>query len=159
MRLLNITNRYYILIALDLLLIGNAFLAYRLLSLVDADITKNLLREKQEIDNQLLEQKQIRNLHFRIGDGIEIEPIDKFTTFKVDMHDTDIMDLNQKKDVVYRMLTYEQWLSYLYSKKTSVKKKHYRWYFNDCYLDGACRCCFLFSPQPLVCKTNMEAIL
>jgi signal transduction histidine kinase len=108
MRLLNITNRYYIFIALDLLLIGNAFLAYRLLGLVDQGVVKNLLLEKQIIDRQIYEQKNLQNIHFRIGDEIEIEPLPKFTTFRVSMQDTILKSVDNKTNAHYKVLTYEQ---------------------------------------------------
>jgi signal transduction histidine kinase len=108
MRLLNITNRYYIFIAFSLLLIGNAFLAYRLLNLVDHGIVKNMLLEKQLIDRQLYEQKQIQNLHFNIGDEIEIDPIPKFTSFRVNMRDTVLDTSNIRSKGKYKLLTYEQ---------------------------------------------------
>jgi signal transduction histidine kinase len=108
MRLLNITNRYYIFIAFDLLLIGNAFLAYRLLNLVDHSIVKNILLEKQIIDRQLYEQKQIQNLHFRIGDEIEINPLPKFTTFRVNMRDTVLQNAGLRAKGTYKVLSYEQ---------------------------------------------------
>ena len=108
MRLLNITNRYYIFIAFDLLLIGNAFLTYRLLGLVDNGIVKNMLLEKQIIDRQLYEQKQIQNIHFSIGDEIEIEPVERFTTFRVSMRDTLIKNSTIRANGTYKVLSYEQ---------------------------------------------------
>src|SRR5690349_12594520 len=108
MRLLNITNRYYIFIAFDLLLIGNAFLTYRLLGLVDNGIVKNMLLEKQIIDRQLYEQKQIQNIHFSIGDEIEIEPVERFTTFRVSMRDTLIKNSTLRANGTYKVLSYEQ---------------------------------------------------
>jgi signal transduction histidine kinase len=102
MKLLNITNRYYIFIAFDLLLIGNAFLAYRLITLVDTGIVDDMLTEKTVIDREIYEQKQIQDIHFKIGDGIEIEHLPKFTTFRVNMRDT--MAEHRR----YKVLSYEQ---------------------------------------------------
>lgn len=102
MKLLNITNRYYIFIAFDLLLIGNAFLAYRLITLVDQGIVEDMLAEKMVIDRQIYEQKPLQDIHFKIGDGVEIEHIPKFTTLRVNMRDT-MMDKRR-----YKALTYEQ---------------------------------------------------
>jgi signal transduction histidine kinase len=108
LKLLNITNRYYIFIALVLMLIGNAFLVYRLMYLFDREITDHLLSEKQVIDDELYKQKQIQHITFTIGDHLEILPIDKFTTFRVQVKDTDIMDQFKDKMVKYRELSYEQ---------------------------------------------------
>jgi signal transduction histidine kinase len=108
MRLLNITNRYYIFIAFSLLLIGNAFLTYRLLNLVDQGIVKNILLEKQIIDRQIYEQKQLQNLQFKIGDEIEVEPIEKFTTVRVTMRDTVLKDSGVRTQGKYKVLSYEQ---------------------------------------------------
>ncbi|MBP9791186.1 MAG: HAMP domain-containing histidine kinase [Bacteroidia bacterium] len=108
MKLLNLTNRYYIAIALVLLLVSSAFLAYRVLYLVDNEISEHMLFEKSEIAKQLEHQKGLQNLHLIFGDRIEIEPIPKFTSFRVIMIDTTIYDLYEKGKVPYRMMTYEQ---------------------------------------------------
>ena len=63
MKLLNLTNRYYIAIALVLLLVSSAFLAYRVLYLVDNEISEHMLFEKSEIAKQLEHQKGIQGLH------------------------------------------------------------------------------------------------
>jgi len=108
MKLLNLTNRYYIAIALVLLLVSSAFLAYRVLYLVDNEISEHMLFEKSEIAKQLEHQKGIQNLHLIFGDRIEIEPIPRFTSFRVNMIDTTMYDLYEKAKVPYRMMTYEQ---------------------------------------------------
>ncbi len=108
MKLLNLTNRYYIAIALVLLLVSSAFLAYRVLYLVDNEISEHMLFEKSEIAKQLEHQKGIQGQHLIFGDRIEIEPIEKFTSFRVVMTDTSIYDLYEKGKVPYRMMTYEQ---------------------------------------------------
>ncbi|REJ80161.1 MAG: sensor histidine kinase [Bacteroidetes bacterium] len=108
MRLLNITNRYYIAIALVLLVVSSAFLAYRVIYVMDMEVSEHLLYEKQEIEKQLSLQPDLQGFHFVIGDKIEISPIDKFTSFKVNLTDTMIYDEYEKKEVPYRKLTYEQ---------------------------------------------------
>ncbi len=108
MKLLNITNRYYILIALVLLLVSSAFLAYRVLYLVDNQSSEQLLFEKKELAKQLEHQAGIQNQHIVFGDRIEIIPIPKFTSFKVAMKDTSMYDLSQQRNVPYRMMVYEQ---------------------------------------------------
>ena len=77
MKLLNITNRYYIIIALVLLLVSSAFLAYRVVYIVDNDVSEHMLFEKLEIEKQIALQKDLQDLHFIIGDRLEIEPIGK----------------------------------------------------------------------------------
>lgn len=108
MKLLNLTNRYYIAIALVLLLVSSAFLAYRVLYLVDMEISENMLFEKNEIAKQLEHQKGIQGLHLIFGDRTEIEPIDKFTSFRVNMVDTTLYNIREKVKVPYRMMIYEQ---------------------------------------------------
>lgn len=108
MRLLNITNRYYIVIALALLVVSSTFLAYRVLYLVDNETSEHMLFEKQEIEKQLALQKEIQDIPLILGDRIEIEPIPKFTTFRLALRDTDMMDLYYNKKVPYRMISYEQ---------------------------------------------------
>jgi signal transduction histidine kinase len=108
MKLLNITNRYYIAIALVLLLVSSAFLAYRVLYVVDNEISEHMLFEKLEIEKQLALQNDIQDIHFIIGDRIEIEPIPRFTSFRVTVKDSAIYDLYEKEKVPFRILSYDQ---------------------------------------------------
>ncbi len=108
MKLLNVTNRYYIAIALALLLISSAFLAYRVFDLLDDEISEHMLFEKMEIEKQLSSQRDIQGIDFIIGDKIEIEPIEKFTTFRVSLVDTIKYDSYEDDMVPYRRLSYEQ---------------------------------------------------
>ncbi len=108
MKLLNITNRYYIIIALVLLLLSSAFLAYRVVYVVDNEVSEHMLFEKLEIEKQLALQEDLQNIHFIVGDRLEIKPIEKFTSFRVSIKDTVIYDLYEKEKVPYRLLSYQQ---------------------------------------------------
>lgn len=108
MKLLNVTNRYYIIIAVALMLIGCGFLTYRLFYLFDKEITDHMLYEKQIIDQQLYEEKQLQHMSFKFGDHIEVQPIDKFTSFRIHMRDTKMFDPFEKGVVAFRILSYEQ---------------------------------------------------
>ncbi len=108
MKLLNVTNRYYIIIAVALVLIGCGFLTYRLLYLFDREITQHMLLEKQVIDQQLYEEKKLQHMSFKFGDHIEVQPIDKFTTFRIHVNDTEMFDPLKKEVVAFRILSYEQ---------------------------------------------------
>jgi len=108
MKLLNLTNRYYIAIALALLMVSSTFLAYRVLYVVDNEISDQMRIEKMEIEDQLLSQKKLQNTHFTFGDQITIEPIQKFTTFKVKLKDITEYDPYIKRKVPFRLLVYEQ---------------------------------------------------
>lgn len=108
MKLLNVTNRYYIIIAVALMLIGCGFLTYRLFYLFDKEITDHMLYEKQIIDQQLYEEKQLQHMNFKFGDHIEVQPIEKFTSFRIHMRDTEMYDAFEKGVVAFRILSYEQ---------------------------------------------------
>jgi signal transduction histidine kinase len=108
MKLLNITNRYYIILALVLLLVSSAFLAYRVVYVIDNEISEHMLFEKLEIEKQLALQKDLQDIHFIIGDRLEIKPIEKFTTFRVTIKDTTMYDLYEKTKVPFRVLSYQQ---------------------------------------------------
>jgi signal transduction histidine kinase len=108
MKLLNLTNRYYIIIALALLLVSSTFLAYRVIYMIDTEISEHMLFEKQEIEKQLAIQKEIQGIPLVIGDRIQITPIDKFTTIRTTIRDTTLYDFYYKKQVPYRMISYEQ---------------------------------------------------
>ena len=121
MKLLNLTNRYYIAIALVLLLVSSAFLAYRVLYLVDMEVSDQMLIEKKEIAKQLEHQTGMQNQHIVFGDRIEIIPIPEFTSFKVFMKDTTMYDLSHESHVPYRMMTYEQLIN---GKSYRIKLAH-----------------------------------
>lgn len=108
MRLLNITNRYYIVIALVLLMVSSTFLAYRVIYMIDTEISEHMLFEKQEIEKQLALQKDIQDVPIILGDRIEITPIEKFTTLRLNIKDTTLYDFYYAKMVPYRMISYEQ---------------------------------------------------
>ncbi len=108
MKLLNVTNRYYIVIALTLLLVSSAFLAFRVFYLVDNEISEHMLYEKMEIEKQLSTQSDIQGIPFIIGDKIEIEPLEKFSTFRVSLKDTNMYDAHEDEVVPFRRLSYEQ---------------------------------------------------
>ncbi|MBL0137168.1 MAG: HAMP domain-containing histidine kinase [Bacteroidetes bacterium] len=113
MKLLNLTNRYYIVIALFLLLISVSFLTYRVIYLMDKEISDHMRYEKMQIEKQIALQPAIQNTHFVLGDRIQIDPIPKFTTFKVILRDTTVLLSEEGKiiKVPYRILSYEQLIS------------------------------------------------
>ncbi|MBP6335715.1 MAG: HAMP domain-containing histidine kinase, partial [Bacteroidia bacterium] len=99
---------YYIIIALVLLIVSSAFLTYRVLYLADNEISEHMLFEKMEIEKQLSSQRDIQGIQFVIGDRIEIEPLEKFTTFRVSLKDTNVYDAYEDEVVPFRRLSYEQ---------------------------------------------------
>ncbi len=108
MKLLNITNRYYIIIALVLLLVSSAFLVYRVIYVIDNEISEHMLYEKLEIEKQIALQNDLQHLHFIVGDRLEIQPISGYTNVNVTIKDTSFYDFNEKGKVPYRVLTYQQ---------------------------------------------------
>jgi signal transduction histidine kinase len=108
MKLLNITNRYYIIIALFLLLVSSAFLVYRVVYVIDNSISEQMLFEKIEIEKQIALQPDLQHLHFIMGDRLEIQPISSFTTVNATFKDTTFYDFYEKGNAPYRMLSYEQ---------------------------------------------------
>ena len=108
MKLLNITNRYYIIIALVLLLVSSAFLVYRVIYLINNTISEQMLYEKLEIEKQIALQNDLQHLHFIIGDKLEIQPISSYSNVKVTIKDTSFYDFHEKGKVPYRVLTYQQ---------------------------------------------------
>ena len=113
MKLLNLTNRYYIVIALFLLLISVSFLTYRVIYLMDKEISDHMRYEKMQIEKQIALQPGIQDIPFVLGDRIQIDPIPKFTTFKVILRDTTVLLSEGGKilKVQYRVLSYEQLIS------------------------------------------------
>lgn len=108
MKLLNLTNRYYIVVALVLLLVSSIFLAYRVLYVTDTEITEHMLYMKLELEKQIASQPDLQRTPFVIGDYIRVDTIPKFTTFKVNLRDTLRYDPYEESMVPYRLLTYEQ---------------------------------------------------
>ncbi|MCX6291042.1 MAG: HAMP domain-containing sensor histidine kinase [Bacteroidetes bacterium] len=108
MKLLNKTNEYYIAVAIGLLFIGSFVVASRVLYLVNKEINDRMLFEKSEIENQLIRQPQIAESGIIIGDRIEIIPIYKLHTLKLQLKDTSRYDPYLERTVPYRQLTYEK---------------------------------------------------
>jgi signal transduction histidine kinase len=108
MKLLNITNRYYIIIALFLLLVSSAFLVYRVVYVIDNSISEQMLFEKLEIEKQIALQPDLQHLHFIMGDRLEITPIATFTNVNATFKDTSLYDFYDKGYAPYRMLSYQQ---------------------------------------------------
>ena len=67
-----------------------------------------MLFEKQIIDQQLYEEKQLQHMSFKFGDHIEVQPIEKFTTFRIHMRDTEMYDPLEKDVVAFRILSWRQ---------------------------------------------------
>src|SRR4051812_19308428 len=96
MKLLNITNRYYIIIALVLLLVSSAFLVYRVVYVIDNEISEQMLYEKIEIEKQIALQPDLQHLHFIVGDRLEIQPISSYSNVNVTIRDTSYYDFYEK---------------------------------------------------------------
>lgn len=108
MRLLNLTNRYYIVVALALLLVSSAFLAYRVLYVVDEEITTHMLYTRLQLEKQIASQPQLQGRPFFVGDFISVDTISRFTTFHVDIIDTLRFDPYEEGLIPFRIMTYEQ---------------------------------------------------
>ncbi|MEY4593796.1 MAG: hypothetical protein RIQ47_206, partial [Bacteroidota bacterium] len=108
MKLLNLTNRFYIVVALALLLVSSVFLAYRVIYLIDTETTEHMLYTKLRIEQQIISQPDLQGLAFSIGDNIQVEPIDRFSTFKVQLRDTIRYDEYEEGMISFRIMTYEQ---------------------------------------------------
>lgn len=108
MKLLNITNRYYIVVALALLLVSSVFLAYRTVYVIDNEITKHMLYKKLQIERQISSQEALQNKSFFISDLVKVDTIERFTTFRVQIKDTIRYDELEEVMIPYRVMTYEQ---------------------------------------------------
>lgn len=108
MRLLNITNRYYIIVAMALLLVSSAFLAYRVLYVVDEEITTHMMYTRLQLEKQIASQPQLQGHPFFVGDFISVDTISRFSTFRVDISDSLRYDPYEEGLIPFRVMTYEQ---------------------------------------------------
>lgn len=108
MKLLNLTNRFYIIIALTLLLVSSIFLAYRVLYVVDTGITEHMLYTRTQLRKQISSQPGLQGLPFEVSDLIRIDTISRFTTFRVQLRDTSVFDELEQGKIPLRLLTYEE---------------------------------------------------
>lgn len=108
MKLLNATNRFYIIVALALLLVSSVFLVYRVVYVIDMQITEHMLFKKLQIEKQIASQPELQRRSFYISDLIRVDTISKFTTFKVQIKDTLIYGELEEAEIPYRVMTYEQ---------------------------------------------------
>ena len=116
MRLLNITNRYYLVTSVVLLLVSSAFLSYRVFYVVDKEIAEHMLIKKSRIEEQIASQPFLQDRPFQFGDLVEVTPIERFTSFRVYLKDTALYDAYEEDLVPFRVLSYEQ----------QINKKAYR---------------------------------
>ena len=72
MRLLNITNRYYLVTSVVLLLVSSAFLSYRVFYVVDKEIAEHMLIKKSRIEEQIASQPFLQDRPFQFGDLVEV---------------------------------------------------------------------------------------
>jgi len=108
MKLLNLTNRFYIIVALALLLVSSIFLAYRVLYVVDTGITEHMLYTKARLRKQIAAQPALQGKSFVISDHIRVDPLPRFTTFRVLLRDSSIYDELGQTMIPLRLLTYEE---------------------------------------------------
>jgi signal transduction histidine kinase len=114
---------------------------------VDKEVSDHLLLEKKEIEKQLALQKDLQNLHFIVGDRIEIVPIPQFTSFKVSIKDTTLFDLYDKLNVPYRILSYQQ----LVNGKSYMIKISRRLTENEKLISGIFVALLLVSVDIVIC--------
>ena len=108
MKLLNITNRFYIIVALALLMVSSILFAYGLIQVIDSEYTEHLLFTKAELEKQIASQPELQHHSFLVGDLIRVDTISKFTTFKVKIKDTSRYDAFEESIIPFRSMTYEQ---------------------------------------------------
>ncbi|MFM2207057.1 MAG: hypothetical protein RL213_1032 [Bacteroidota bacterium] len=111
MKLLNLTNRFYIIVALALLLVSSIFLAYRVLYVVDTGITEHMLYTKALLRKQIAQQPNLQGRPFEISDHIRVDTLSRFTTFRVLLRDSSVYDPAEKAMIPLRLLTYEEEIS------------------------------------------------
>jgi signal transduction histidine kinase len=107
MKLLIKTNRYYIIIAVAMLIVGTTVIALRIIGLTDNEVSERLRYTKEEIDRQLVTQPFLGERAFVIGDKIEVTPIDTFKVFRIQFTNTLVYDKYTKTQVPVRILSYE----------------------------------------------------
>jgi len=112
MKLLSKTNEYYIAVAIALLFVGSFVISNRILYLVNKEINERLISEKTEIENQVANQPRIAEEGLIIGDRIEVIPIDRISTFAVQLKDTLRYDPYAEHLVPYRQLIYQKEINY-----------------------------------------------
>ena len=128
MKLLNKTNEYYIAVAIAILFIGTFVISNRILFLLNKAINERLVKEKSLIEMQIANQLQLANAGIVIGDRIEIVPLDKFHTFRVELKDTSRYDAFSEKMVPYRQLSYEKLINNRAYKIKILKRLPEVWY-------------------------------
>lgn len=107
MKLLAITNRYY-LITLVLVFALGSLAAYAILkSIINKEFNEKLLAEKQQLIYELHTYDDLKDTYYlNIGDVIEVEEVMEDPMLQTTLADTVMYDLYEKKELPFRVMTF-----------------------------------------------------
>ena len=107
MKLLTLTNRYYLASILPILLVGG-FLAYIILrGIINHEFNQKLFAEKKQFIYEWHSYENLREtLYLNVGDKIEVKMVDYDPKIKSILSDTTMYDSFEKKELPYRLLKF-----------------------------------------------------
>ncbi|MEQ6119299.1 histidine kinase dimerization/phospho-acceptor domain-containing protein [Reichenbachiella sp. MALMAid0571] len=107
MKLLSLTNRYYLASILPILLVGG-FLAYIILrGIINHEFNEKLFAEKKQFIHEWHTYKNLREtLYLNVGDKIEVKAVEYDPEIGSILSDTIMYDSFEKKELPYRLLKF-----------------------------------------------------
>ncbi len=105
MNLLTATNRYYIFIALSLVLGATSYIMFRVVHFTDAETREHMLFEKELIIKQLNYQPELLASKIMLGDFVEISPVNKLLFAGTIFKDTAFYDSSEFEVVPFTQLS------------------------------------------------------
>ena len=109
MKLLSLTNRYYFVFIIIIVIVGG-FATYQILKTsINAQFNKKLLIEKEQLIYELHQYEYLKDAYYlNIGDKITLEQIDESASVPLSWLDTLLIDEYQNAHVAYRQLKFSE---------------------------------------------------
>jgi len=122
LKLLTLTNRYYLASTIPILIIGGILAFIILRGIINHEFNEKLFAEKKQFLYEWHTYDNIREtLYLNVGDKIEVKAVDRDPKIKSMLSDTTMYDSFEKKELPYRVLKFSDNLNEQYYIITITK--------------------------------------
>ena len=122
MKLLTLTNRYYLASTIPILIIGGILAFVILRGIINREFNEKLFAEKKQFIYEWHTYDNIKKtLYLNVGDKIEVKAVDRDPKIKSILSDTTMYDSFEKKELPYRVLKFSDNLNEQYYIITITK--------------------------------------
>lgn len=107
MKLLTLTNRYYLISILPILVIGGCISYFILKGIINREFNEKLFAEKEQFIHEWHTYDKLREtLYLNVGDKIEVRAVDRDPKIVSVLSDTTMYDTFEKRQLPYRQLKF-----------------------------------------------------